>query len=172
MTRLILFLLLWLGCCLYALLRGGAPERIGAGLFLIGAVASALLQSPGASHFQGVETGVLIVDAGLLVGFVILSLFAERFWPIWMSAMQAVLTLSHLAAALNPRVLPWGYWNAETLWSYPMLLLLAFGTWRQGRRRAMGHAPSWKTFSARSTPTSPPVGRPRSRDASAPSARS
>lgn len=145
MSRLILFLVLWLGSCGYALVRGGAPERIGAGIFLAAALTSAAVESPAGAHFHMVEIGVLLVDLAVLAGFFALALFAERFWPIWMSAMQAVPVLSHLAIALNPQVIPWGYWNAATLWSYPMLLLLMFATARHRRRLARSGAdPSWR----------------------------
>lgn len=150
MTRLILFLVLWLGSCGYALVRGGAPERIGAAIFLAAALLSAVVQSPAGVHFHAVEIGVLLVDLGVFAGFFGLALLAERFWPIWMSAMQAVAVLSHLAIALNPKVIPWGYWNAATLWSYPMLLLLVFATAQHRRRLARSGAdPSWR----RSSPT-------------------
>lgn len=146
MTRLIVFLTLWLGSCLYALWRGGAPERIGALIFLLAAICSAALQSQ-SQHFQAVEAGVLLVDCLVLLGFASLSIASERFWPLWMSGMQAVQVLSHAAIALNPHVLPWGYWKALTLWSYPMLGLLVVATWRHARRQGRGLAPSWKNFS-------------------------
>jgi hypothetical protein len=145
MTRLILFLLVWLGCCAYALIRGGAPEKIGAAIFLAAALLSAVLEEPAGSRFDSVETGVLLVDLAVLAGFVTLSLTADRFWPIWMSGMQGVQVLSHFAIAVNATVIPWAYWNAQTLWSYPMLILLAAATaWHRFRLRTRGADPSWR----------------------------
>jgi hypothetical protein len=152
MSRLILFLVLWLGCCGFALWRGGAPERIGSAIFLVAAVLSALFQHPKGSRFDSVEVGMLLVDMGVLAGFVLLAVVANRFWPLWMSGMQGVQVFSHLAIALNPEVIPWAYWNAETLWSYPMLVLLFCGTIAHRRRlRILGADASWKTSYARST---------------------
>lgn len=145
MTRLILFLVLWLGCCLYALVRGGAPERIGATIFLTAALLSLAVEEPQGSRFDSIEIGVLIVDLGVLAGFTALALTASRFWPIWMSGMQGVQVLSHFAIAVNATVIPWAYWNAQTLWSYPMLMLLAAATaWHRSRLRSLGADPSWR----------------------------
>ena len=147
MSRLILFLVIWLGSCFYALIRGGAPERIGAGILLLAALMSAAAQS-GQSHFQSIEFGLLMVDLAVFAGFLGLALLSKRFWPLWMSAAQAIVVLSHLAIALNPAVIAWGYWNAETLWSYPMLILLAIATYRhQTRLTRMGADPAWRRFS-------------------------
>jgi hypothetical protein len=88
---------------------------------------------------------MLAVDVALLAGLLVLASFADRFWPLWMSAMQAVAVLSHTAIALNPDVIPRGYWQAATLWSYPMLLLLAAATWSHRRRlKRAGADPFWK----------------------------
>jgi hypothetical protein len=145
MSRVILFLVIWLGCCGYALWRGGPPERIGASLFLVATLASAAVQSPEGARFITIDPGVLTVDLALLASLLVLAFLADRFWPLWMSAMQAVAVLSHTAIALNPDVIPWGYWRAAALWSYPMLLLLAFATWsHQQRLKSAGADPSWK----------------------------
>lgn len=152
MSRLILFLMLWLGCCVYALARGGAPERIGATIFLAAALLSLAVSEPAGSRFDSVELGVLLVDLGVLAGFMALAIKANRFWPIWMSGMQGVQVLSHFAIAVNATVIPWAYWNAQTLWSYPMLVLLAAATaWHRARLRTSGADPSWRRSSNRST---------------------
>jgi hypothetical protein len=152
MSRLILFLVIWLGCCVYALARGGAPERIGATIFLAAALLSLALSEPEGSRFDSVELGVLLVDLSVLAGFLMLALKANRFWPIWMSAMQGVQVLSHFAIAVNATIIPWAYWNAQTLWSYPMLVLLAAATARhQARLGTLGVDPSWRRFSKSST---------------------
>lgn len=151
MIRLILFLVLWLGCCLYALLRGGAPEKIGAAIFLSAALLSMALAEPAGSRFDSVEAGVLLVDLGVLAGFMAMAIMSTRFWPIWMSGMQGVQVFSHFAIAVNATVIPWAYWNAQTLWSYPMLILLAAATsWHRLRLRTAGADPCWRRSSSSS----------------------
>ena len=145
MTRLILFLVLWLASCVYALVRGGGPERIGALTLLAAALLSAFVEEPEGSRFDSIEIGMLLVDLSVFAAFFALALFADRFWPLWMSGMQGVQVFSHFAIAINANIIPWAYWNAQTLWSYPMLLLLAAATaWHRARLRRSGADPSWR----------------------------
>lgn len=151
MTRLILFSLLLVLVCGYALARGGAAERIGALIILLGSVLTPLVTSSGATRFRHVEHGALLVDLIGLVLFFILALTTRRFWPLWMTAMQGVGSISHLAI-LAPGVIPWMYGNAIALWGYPMLLLLAAATWRHRQRLAeRGADSSWARSSSRSS---------------------
>ena len=145
MVRLILFLTLWLGCCLYAIWRGGGPEKIGGWIFLVAALLSLAVEHPENARWTSVEIGMLVVDTAVFVAFFIMAIVANRFWPLWMSAMQGVQVFSHFAIATNASVIPWAYWNAQTLWSYPMLVLLGAATWKHTQRiRQQGAAPSWR----------------------------
>jgi hypothetical protein len=152
MARLILFLTLWLGCCLYALARGGGPEKIGGAIFLAAALLSLAVEQPRGSRWHSVELGMLFVDLAVFASFFTLAIAAKRFWPLWMSGMQGVQVFSHFAIALDAKVIPWAYWNAQTLWAYPMLMLLAAATWQhRSRLRRQGADPSWRRFSRSST---------------------
>lgn len=106
---------------------------------VLAAISSVLLQSH-SEHFQSVEAGVLLLDCLALPGFAALLIAFERFWPLWMSGMQAVQVLSHAAIAVNPHVLPWGDWKPLTLWSDPMPRLLAVATWRHATRQKLAEA--------------------------------
>jgi hypothetical protein len=138
---------LFLACFAYAMWNGGAPERIGAAIFCAGVLLT-LLEFPGvAAGFRTVETGIFVVDIVTLVAFLILALRAERFWPLWMAAFQALGTAGHLVKILDPVQMRWGYAFLIAIWSYPMLLVLALGTWRHRQRLArLGVDKSWSTF--------------------------
>jgi len=157
MLRLYLFIFLQLTASIYALVRGGAPERIVGGLMLIAFAASMLLQSQFPVRFHGVELGIFIVDCALLAALLAVALRAERFWPIWMTGLQAVAVAAHLAKMVNPMVIPWAYAAMLAFWSYPMMALLVAGTWRHRRRMAvLGADRSWSS----SSPPSPADARP------------
>lgn len=144
MVKLALFNVLLLVCCGYALLRGGAPERIGAAIFAIGTALTRLAASGSAGRFGSVEVGIFVVDLAALVAFLILALCARRFWPLWMTALQAVGTASHLAKLANPEMIPWAYAFLLGIWSYPMLILLTIGTYNhQQRLRRFGSDQAW-----------------------------
>lgn len=152
------FLVLLIACCTYAFGRGGAPERIGMAIFAAGSILTFVAVSAPPIRFKGVEVGVLIVDVCVFAGFVALALRANRFWPIWVSALLGLGVLGSLAMLLHPRVIPWAYAVVLSIWSYPILLLVAIGTHCHRRRLTRNGAdPSWTRSSV---PAGPPMPRP------------
>ena len=51
-----------------------------------------------------------------------------------MSALLGLGLVGHLAMLLHPRVIPWAYAVVLSIWSYPILLLMAAGTFAHRRR--------------------------------------
>ncbi|MEO5971859.1 MAG: hypothetical protein ABIP91_00635, partial [Sphingomicrobium sp.] len=68
----------------------------------------------------------------------------ERFWPLWISGLQLTTSLAHIFKAVDTDLFPIAYAAAGRFWAYPILIILAVGTWRrQAReRRARTHAVS------------------------------
>lgn len=144
MGKMIFFYVLLLVCCGYALLRGGAPERIGAAIYAVGTGLTVVALQEAAIRYGSVEVGALIVDMAALIAFLVLALRARRFWPLWIAALQAVGTAGHLAKLADPELMRWAYAFLLGIWSYPMLLLLAIGTYNhQQRLRRFGSDPAW-----------------------------
>lgn len=142
----ILFLGLWLGVCGYALWRGGQPERLVAGMFLIafplGSFINAKLRS------EGIQWGSLSVDLALLVLLLMIALRANRYWPMGIVAMQLLQVMGHLLKLADPTMLPLLYWLSSVVWAYPMLILLLLGAVRHRNRvRRLGPEPSWSNSS-------------------------
>ena len=153
------FLVLLIGCCLYAFIKGGGPERIGMAIYAAGSVLTYVAVSAPPIRFRGVEVGVFIVDVCVFTSFVALALRANRFWPIWVSALIGIGLLGSLAMMLHPRVIPWAYAVVLSIWSYPILLLMVIGTRNHQRRLTRNGAdPSWTRFSAQPGPPTPPAG--------------
>src|SRR3569623_2118754 len=127
----------------YTLWRGGGPERSVAVLLLLAAAAT-ILARPVGPNFIDVEIGVLLVDIVLFLGLLAVAIQAERFWPLWMTALQGIVVAGHGAKAVNPHVVPWAYGALLAFWAYPMLALLAVATWRHRQRlKRFGTARSW-----------------------------
>lgn len=137
MIRLLLYGALMWGVCLYAFLRGGRAERVTAASLLVATYATALVARPMAMRFQGVEIPIMMVDGIFFLVLFGISLKSEKFWPLWLTAMQGLTILSHLAPYV-PHVLPWAYGNALAMWSYPMLIVLAFAVHSHHRSRKAG----------------------------------
>jgi hypothetical protein len=150
MSPILYFTLLAI-CWLYAWFKGGSPERIGATILGVGSILSLAARSSGAGRFGSVESGILLVDVATLIGFGALALSAKRFWPLWLTALQAVGIAGHAVKLVDSATIPLAYAFILALWSYPMLLLIALGTWSHQRRLArFGADPSWSSFSSRS----------------------
>lgn len=157
-----LFLILLIACSAYAFSRGGTPERIGMAIYAVGSVLTFVVVSSPPVRFRGVEVGVFIVDVLVFLGFVLLALRADRFWPIWVSALIGLGVVGHLAMSLHPRVIPWAYAAVLSIWSYPILLLIVAGTVGHRRRlKRNGADPSWTRSSDPPGPLTPPPGQTR-----------
>ncbi len=146
MTQL-LFIGLLLGTLLYATLRGAAPERWGALVIVLATIASVLAPKVGKVPFGAFEPYICAVDTITAVAFILLALRAQRYWPMWLAALQIDTVVTHLAMLVAPRVMPWAYAVMEIAWSYPIIILLAIGTARhQQRLRRYGNDPSWSSL--------------------------
>ena len=153
------YLSLLIACSAYAGLKGGAPERIGIAIVAANAVLSFVAVSAPAVRFRGVEIGVFVVDVAAFLAFVPLALYANRFWTIWVSALLGLGLVGHLAMLLRPQVIPWAYAVVLSIWSYPILLLIALGTYAHLQRlRMSGADPSWTRSSVPPGRQTPPPG--------------
>lgn len=120
--------------CAYAFLHGRLDERLAAGTCILATFATNIAYSP-AGSFSRVEVGVLFVDTLALVGFTVIALRTDRFWPLWVAGLQLTTIVAHLLKAVQLDLLPHAYAAAARFWVYPIFLIIVVGTWR-GHRRA------------------------------------
>lgn len=117
-------------------------------IFIVGFAMSVIAASPSDSRFAEPEVGIFIVDLIMLSAFVMLALHAERYWTLWVCSMQVIQVLSHIPKMIIPELLPQAYFVIAAIWAYPMLIVLAVGTYRhQQRLRLFGADRSWSDFS-------------------------
>lgn len=131
MDRLLIYRALMYGACGYALFRGKADSRIVAAVFLVGDLATLALRS---SAYSSVETGILVVDILGFIGFTYAALISDRFWPMWVSGLQLTSSMGHLFKAIDTHLMPLAYAAALRFWAWPILIILAAGTWRSRHR--------------------------------------
>lgn len=133
----IFFELLWFATCIYAVARGGAPERV-IGIAVFAAVVATnivpYLWRKTAHFYTGVEFGIAVVDTALFIVAVAVAITSTRFWPMLLASMLGCELLGHLARPLGPDIIPPAYYVMVAIWGYPTLLLLVAGTWRHGVR--------------------------------------
>jgi hypothetical protein len=129
-----IFIPILFAVCLYAWLQGGGDERIVAATCLAGTAATLLVISPLRQRYSGVEGGLVLVDLAVLTGFVAVALRSKRFWPLWVAGLQLTTSLGHILKGVDQELLPRAYGAALQFWSYPILIILAVGTFRTHRR--------------------------------------
>jgi hypothetical protein len=134
MDRVLIYRALMFGVCGYALFRGKTDARIVALVFLVGDFATLALRSPLAGSYSSVETGILVVDVLAFLAFTYAALISERFWPLWVSGLQLTTSMGHVLKAVDLHLMPLAYAAALRFWAYPILIILAIGTWRSHRR--------------------------------------
>jgi hypothetical protein len=122
---------------LFALLKGGEPERIGAGAYLFAWFASLMAQTSG--DYFGVQWGVFAIDVVLLIVFGAMVWKAPRSWPVWACALQLLAVTSHVMIIANLRTPISAFYTVVNMTGYGIMLAIAIGTfWAWQERRAIG----------------------------------
>lgn len=120
--------------CGYALIRGRVDERVAASMCIAASIISVLVLSPMSVRYTSLEEGEMAVDLMVFAVFLMVALRSDRFWPLWITGLQLTTILAHLLKAIDFKLLPAAYGAAERFWSYPILIVIAVGAWRQHRR--------------------------------------
>jgi hypothetical protein len=119
---------------LYAILRGTRDEQQVGILFVIGVIASELVLPPIRDRYEGVETNLMLVDLAVFAGFLWVALRSDRFWPLWIAGLQLTAILGHILKLVDIHLFARAYAAALFFWAWPMMVILAIGTWRSHRR--------------------------------------
>lgn len=131
MVRLVLFTLLLLGACGFALWKGTRDARVVAATCLIAAFASV----PLFGNYERPEIPLLLIDLLVLGVFVHVALHSDRFWPMWIAGLQITASFGHVLKFMSSDLVPIAYAVALRFWSYPELIILAIAVWRGDQRR-------------------------------------
>lgn len=144
MTRMAFFAILLLVSSGYAIWRGGAPERTVGASMLAAYLATLFSHSEFAVRFTQVEVGVLIIDIMLMIVLAAVALKADRAWPIVLAGLHLTTVGAHAVRMIEPSMIEVTYAVMLSMWSYPMIVALAVGTWRHRRRlRVHGYDRDW-----------------------------
>jgi hypothetical protein len=139
MPRFVIYTILLFAVCIYAFWRGRSDERFTAAICVAASLASLAMLGPVRLRYADIEIGVLLIDLATLAAFTYVALKSDRYWPLWISGLQLTTSVGHLLKAIDPSLLPVAYAAALRMWSYPILIILAVGTWRSHRRTCAEH---------------------------------
>lgn len=118
----------------FAFVAGGETERIGAGAYILSLLASLLVQQRAGFDL---DWTLMIIDVGMLAVYAGLTWKSHRAWPVWASALQALVVTSHVLKLMNVTPTAMAFTAVINLASYGILLALAVGTfWAWQEKRA------------------------------------
>jgi hypothetical protein len=137
MIFFVFFWIYFLLAALYALARGGGPERITTLSFLVAGILTIFQSEPPSTSFRAVQWGTFAIDLTLFGILVVIALHADRFWTLWSAALQILGIGSHMVRLFDHQVIPLAYAVLMQAWAYPMIVLLIVGTFRHSRRQRL-----------------------------------
>ena len=121
----------------FAFLKGDEPERIAGGAYVLAWFATLLVQGDGA--VGGTQWGMMGIDAIMLAIYVGLAWKSRRSWPVWATALQSLVVMSHVLTLVDIRSPASAVYAVINLASTGILLVIAIGTfWAWQERRAAG----------------------------------
>jgi hypothetical protein len=145
-SEVILTLAFFATASLYALWRGGPPERFAAKIIIVWMMVDLsyhLIFGP--SGFVEVDPAHLLIDGLEMAALIFLALRANRVWPVWAAAAQVMTFSAHIVALIDEGGMRRAYWAMMQLPLYIQLLALVCGVAFHARRfRQIGHYRSWR----------------------------
>ena len=112
----------------FAWLKGGGAERVGAGLLLGFFLFRMALEPFVPSRFDVLNPLALAQDLIGFAGFVWIGLRARRYWPLLAAALQLLSLAAHFARAVHVAIDPRVYAVMKTLPTFLIFVLLIIGT--------------------------------------------
>lgn len=123
---------------LFAFTKGDEPERLAMGAYLLGWLASMLVQSDGDLHSNW-QPALFGLDALMLCVFGGLAWKFRRSWPIWAASLQLIVVMSHLVVLFDMRIGMSAFYTILNIASYGILVAIGIGTfWAWQERKAAG----------------------------------
>ena len=133
----------------YAWWRGGPPEKA-CGCLMAGSVTLTFcyftfLPEQFTRVFDGVNFGILFIDAAELCGYVFVAMRANRIYPLWLLGSQIMALGNHLIRGLDVEIGPMGYYLILIAPSYMQIIILSVGIYAHRRRiKRYGPYPAWR----------------------------
>ena len=144
--RIALYISLLVLCTIYAVWRGGAPERAIALSYFSTWILDSWVHFFTPAEYAEMDPGHFVIDLVLWIAFFAISLRANRFWPLCIVSLQTIALVAHIAKLMDVSIHPQAYYIMQVASSYPLLVTIAIGTFcHQRRLKTKGTDPSWRS---------------------------
>lgn len=152
MLRIAIFVTFLLAALVYALRKGGGPEKAVAAILIAMALADQALHLFVPVESLAVDTGHLMIDLIAASATMAVALTAYRFWPMIAAVLQCLPLLAHTTRAIDVSLHPVAYVTMQVAASWLLPPLLVAATWLHQRRLVtLGSDRSWLGSSPPST---------------------
>lgn len=123
------------GMAIFAFIKGGTREKIGAGYLMFAWFASLLVQQN--DGFRGLPIGMFLIDAISLLVFAALAWRAPQSWPVWVAGLQLVTVMAHIMILTTKTIPITSLYTVMNLIGYLIILCIGVGTfWAWQERKA------------------------------------
>ncbi|WP_299174511.1 hypothetical protein [uncultured Brevundimonas sp.] len=123
------------GMTLFAFIKGGARERLGAGIYFLAWIASLVVQEN--VGFRGLPIGMFLIDAAVLVALAAIAWRAPQSWPTWATGLQLVTVMGHVMILTTKSVPIASLYTVMNLTSYLIILCIGVGTFWAWQERKL-----------------------------------
>jgi hypothetical protein len=114
--------------CSVAVIWGGWPEKVGAAINVVASGLTTALRLADRTYLEPANGLVFLIDALVLLGFLLLAMRSTRFWPIWAFGFALANSLSAVAALYLPRTPLFAFHTGLGIYAYLALLAMVLGT--------------------------------------------
>ena len=130
METTILFWMMIVGACAYAVILGGWEGRWTAGIFVGASLASLVALKVVHIHWHKTNMTMMGVDLATLIALYVVAAKSRHWWPVWVVAFQLNAVASHFAALISQDFSVSVYRNYTGLWAVPCALVMIIGIFR------------------------------------------
>jgi len=131
----ILFWLLCLTCCVYAVMQGGWEGKAVTIIVLVATAATLASNRLLDVHWYRTNHVMLVVDLATFAALFLVAARSRCWWPVWFAAFQLNTVAAHVATIISPAFNALTYRGYEGLWAIPCLLVMVFGIYRDRERK-------------------------------------
>lgn len=131
---------------LWAIFKGGLPEKAGAVIVMLSFVGGILLRAAG-YPLDFIEPSIahLALIGVFIPVSMMLAVQANRLWPLLFAALVLVEFFGHLSYVIIQTGYGRAYWALTQIPTILQILTFSAGTWMHVRRRKRGvRAPDWR----------------------------